>query len=289
MSEEELTRLAKEIIAEVLSSIELHPNVSCNSEHQLTINIENPAGRSTLSYDLNTVARWIIKEKEKEFQGNFQDADLEVDEYLSMRTSYIKGGAFDALENVLAQIYCESEDFIRGLPSVALIQAKCVLQEIEKQMFAGEVFQNQEPAQQAIDKFLKLSSKRRRKRMMTAIEVIKEQTKYDLSKMAIHYEQLLPKWTIVRDLYKQISNQKTWREGIKTTYLEDNLPSDLIDRLSSLDSYEASPSRIAMEHAARLCGVPPNTYQSRRLSQYLAESRKLHGLTTAKGPKPKVQ
>jgi len=86
-----------------------------------------------------------------------------------------------------------------------------------------------------------------------------------------YYTSLRPIWKKVKKLFKEVRRNDNWREIIKAAYHD--LPEDLIERLSVLDPYESSPSSIALEHSARLCEVPPDTYTPVSLKKLYTRSQ----------------
>lgn len=92
---------------------------------------------------------------------------------------------------------------------------------------------------------------------------------YDLSNLTNHYNELRSIWRDAKSLYRRNSESRNWREMIRVEYTD--LPLDLINRL--VLQGESRPSDLALEHAARLCGVPKNHYTTRWLRQQLRENR----------------
>lgn len=70
---------------------------------------------------------------------------------------------------------------------------------------------------------------------------------------------------------KERTRREHWRETVKEAYHAFDLPNDLIELLSDMDPYISSSSNIALEHAARVCGVKPNEYNLRHLRTFLPE------------------
>jgi hypothetical protein len=101
-------------------------------------------------------------------------------------------------------------------------------------------------------------------------------------KLATEYEQLHEHW---KKVCRNSKNEKNWRAYAKID--EQDSPNDLLDRLDesveqapSNEDYPNIPSVLALEHAARRCGIPENEYSSSRLKhlrqrgiQFLANSK----------------
>jgi hypothetical protein len=110
----------------------------------------------------------------------------------------------------------------------------------------------------------------------------------DLKRLASTYESLLPQWQKAKQTYKNNKREKTWREHVALDH--PLLPKSLINRLSGnwgdigeIDKGQilakcdkgdiASPSAIAVEHAARVCGATNYEYHSSYLFSLLKKGR----------------
>lgn len=88
---------------------------------------------------------------------------------------------------------------------------------------------------------------------------------YPLTGLREQHEQLKPVWRDAKRLYRQNGTRQNWREIIATVHSD--LPGDLLNKLSLQG--ESGPAELALEHAARQCGVPPNRYSIRQLWERL--------------------
>ncbi len=102
------------------------------------------------------------------------------------------------------------------------------------------------------------------------------------------YERLLLIWQDAKNFYEQNSRRANWKDLVAAAITADPLPLDLIGRLSGqlLDVPEemragwskaggrATPSDIALEHAARVCGASEYGRSIRRLYQLLEGTEK---------------
>jgi hypothetical protein len=101
---------------------------------------------------------------------------------------------------------------------------------------------------------------------------------YDLSKLRINYDNLLPSWQEAKRIFRQNRNNPRWREMVIAAAPDLSEQRDLIERLdeypklpsnilAKIDKQgsESRPSHITLEHAARLCGCPPYHYSLRHL------------------------
>jgi hypothetical protein len=110
-------------------------------------------------------------------------------------------------------------------------------------------------------------------------------TDYDLTSLGSHYEKMLPVWKDAKAIWKK-NRERNWQAFIQSEYRDLQLPVDLIARLSGSPSHlsddiktklsekggSASPSDIALEHAARLCGVSDYHYTLRHLRDALTKN-----------------
>lgn len=95
--------------------------------------------------------------------------------------------------------------------------------------------------------------------------------KPSFSQLAEHYQFLLPKWRDAKAVYKQNKRRAKWKEIVISAIEGVALPDDLLNRLPGPQAElaediqaalqrtgaDSSPSNLAIEHAARLCGFKP--------------------------------
>jgi hypothetical protein len=99
------------------------------------------------------------------------------------------------------------------------------------------------------------------------------------------YPDLLRHWQKIK---KQRQNKVNWRGYAKLD--EPDTPDDLLDRLAgkvppgapSGGVYLGIPSTLAIEHAARRAGIPPNRYSSHQLGRFRRQGDKI--LSQSKTP-----
>ena len=136
-----------------------------------------------------------------------------------------------------------------------------------------------------INQTLRELSKERKKQWTAVVKSSLESlNRSGLANLAWHFSQVYHVWREARRMYResqksQDSNRRRrWRENILVTYPELTPFDDLIERLTdspkvAVQIYEKmlakgvtpAPSDIALEHAARLCGVKPYQYTIRYL------------------------
>lgn len=94
---------------------------------------------------------------------------------------------------------------------------------------------------------------------------------YDLSPLPDYYDRYYPVWKKASKLYNSPSLEaipiEKRRATVKMAFPD--LPDDLIKRFNHRDEYWRTPSYIAAEHAARLCGLPKNRDESSYSPRYL--------------------
>lgn len=94
---------------------------------------------------------------------------------------------------------------------------------------------------------------------------------------------LHPVWKDAKTLFKQSLKQSArgsrWRQIVKAAHPE--LPDDLIGFLADLDPYKWNPANLALENAARLCGMKPFTYTPRQLRKKLHKGVELDDIVDA--------
>jgi hypothetical protein len=109
----------------------------------------------------------------------------------------------------------------------------------------------------------------RRKILMRDIKAFSKEPRFEyLPKI---YKDILKIWQSVRKIYNANSESETWRDMVRAKYPDVEFPDDLLDRITNnpkLISEELgtklaetdgdhTPSTIAAEHAARICGASP--------------------------------
>jgi hypothetical protein len=106
---------------------------------------------------------------------------------------------------------------------------------------------------------------------------------YDLTELRRHYDKVYPEWKKAKKLYRKLRTDRNWRDQVLLDH--PTFPKDLIARLEpnprlsgavnaalAKKGGSSAESEIALEHAARLCGVPPYEYSIRWLKSRLKKS-----------------
>lgn len=95
---------------------------------------------------------------------------------------------------------------------------------------------------------------------------------YKKKDLSTHYTKRRPEVVKAKQVYSLLKENEDWQQRVGSAI--PGMPEDLIARLTSQDPYEAQPSHIALEWAARLCGAQPNQYQPSTLFEHLRESKR---------------
>jgi hypothetical protein len=183
----------------------------------------------------------------------FDDAD----KYLSHAASLLKEQITRKLDESLMEVLAEIEELtLRQVDNLSVAKAKEKTKRIRL-----------------------LIEKARRERIPPPVRGGSE-SDYDLSELANRYETVYPQWKDAKEIYKQNKKRKNWQDMVKAAHPLPPKPNDLIERLAKhpnlpdgirerIDEkgFNNTPSHIALEHAARLCGVPPWHYTFRHLQR----------------------
>jgi hypothetical protein len=132
-------------------------------------------------------------------------------------------------------------------------------------------------ASQLVNKLLKAANEKTKRRIKQGLEQLDEKAGYSqkLARLDEHYSKRLEDVRQTWELYKLVKNKAHWKDILIAA--NPDIPLDLIGRFDQRYEYyggeEATPSAIALEWAARDCGIPDNTYRVRTLHEYLKKSR----------------
>ena len=183
----------------------------------------------------------------------FDDAD----KYLSHAASLLKEQIKRKLNESLMEILVEIEELtLRQVDDLSAAKAK-----------------------EKTERIRRLVEKAQRERIPPPVRGGSEPD-YDLSELAKHYETVYSQWKDAKEIYKQNKKRKNWQAMVRAAHPFPPDYNDLIERLAEHPdlSYEviqridekgfnSTPMHIALEHAARLCGVPPWHYTFRHLQR----------------------
>jgi len=149
--------------------------------------------------------------------------------------------------------------------------------------------QTRESFAKIIDEIISEGDKRRRKRVREALWEIDPRLR--LSNLNRYYLEFYPVWKKAARIYKNSKDLATWKKVIQDEIYQTarlKLPDDLVNHLddqtespTAEGTIEFAPSGLALEHAARSCGVEKFTYSTGYLRQIIAAQKKRAKKTTA--------
>jgi hypothetical protein len=243
--------------------------------------IESEGGRLSCVYDpgralvglFNSFGR-LFAELAQESREAALESDLLSEEAERLITESERAEVFAhfeyARDQLLAQLQPKLEEALYELCNQLIVQA---IHDLGK--MGGKA--------QAMKRLEKAFLKRRNARI--GITRGGSEPSFNLSQLLAYYAQLLPRWQNAKRIYRQNKKQAEW-PSIVAAGEKDLLP-DLIARLADAPDLSndlltklerhgggSSPSDIALEHAARMCGAPPYAYTLRHLQGLLKEQRK---------------
>lgn len=170
----------------------------------------------------------------------------------------------------LKNFFAEMEETFSSLHEYPLLFPKLVSDVVidkhneDKKVIADE-------AKMYLEEFLDKRKQKVKKRILAEFYGYESAKKPMTHLIDFFYKDFLVTWEKAKDCYKKNKNFKNWEKMVAISF--EHLPEDLIQRLGDPDSYVAMPSSIALEHAARICGVKPNSLGLRALQKYLQQSR----------------
>lgn len=124
-----------------------------------------------------------------------------------------------------------------------------------------------------IDEIILEGNARRKERVRRALWEI--DPRLTLANLHTYYQQLYPIWKKAAEIYRSNEGLTTWKKIIQGEVLQTdgiNLPENLVDLLAphaetpnASGTIECTPSGLALEHAARACGVDDFRYSTGHL------------------------
>lgn len=264
-TEEELEKLAWKVYANALESIEIpkfasiHKNDDGTFSCMLLLSYKQ-IGSSYIYFKPSIV---VIKEllqfpKGKEY----------LPEDIRENLSYLLAKLFAYL--FLKNFFAEMEETLSHLHEFPILLQNLATNEIDKRENKFDNL-NSEKSRNYIDEFFEKRKQRVKKRIVSEIQNAEKPLQPVTHLIDYYYKDLLPKWEKAKNCYKKNKTFDNWEKMIAVSF--DDLPTDLLKRLGDPDTYLAMPSSIALEHAARFCGIKPNSLGLRALQKYLQQSR----------------
>lgn len=275
MDDAAVTQLANDLLLEIVKGIKFPRYVRLLEDRdELTffIIIPSTVGKATVVYQPLGAAEYLVRECEK-VMGPVVEPFPEM-----IRKEFIRTSSAAAISTLLNTFHHEFVETTFDLPTLSLVTFAGFAAELKERSRAkleggapGRAHEKQ------VDELLAQLNRSRRERMLAAVHDARARSQPAWRMLPIFYDSLLSVWKEAKKIYRT-NRDGRWREFISVLSSDDPLPSDLVERLDSggsdKDSYESMPSSLALEHAARLCGVSPNSYKLRTLQEHLAENRK---------------
>lgn len=270
MKEDELTKDAWELINRVVEKVEFPSYVSVSKNDDGTVSFHlvlssESCGFASLYYkpSIGFIKEILKLEKSAEKAVGKKLAN-------TFNTAAAECYAYGVLKNFPFE-FEETFNGFYDLGWILLTQARTYA--IKKSTGHNSEFteKKNEEAESVLNEYLNERSKRTKERLL------EESKKYEASSKPVKhlishfYAECLVDWKKAKNFYKKNKIYDKWEQMISLAFPK--LPKDLISRLDNSDPYISMPSAIALEHAARICGIEDSSVGIRTLQQYLNKSR----------------
>lgn len=165
-----------------------------------------------------------------------------------------------------------------------LFEASIIMAELVRAVEEDKLTADRERFQRITKVLLSEGAARRKKRLERSLWEINP--RFCLASLGQRYRELLPSWQKAAEIYRMSKRLATWKEIIYNEILQSEgieLPMDLVCLLSPNpddrpvtppDSTETTPSGLALEHAARQCGIEEFRYSSGHLRNVISAQEK---------------
>jgi hypothetical protein len=233
--------------------------------------------RYLLEKVLNSVNESLKAKGESEDSLETQFAEDEYNDYAALLAYFLMQGMSGKLRDAFYELGLESETVFEGF----------VVNVIKEHPTFTNLFHIHLPNISEDVKALSKSMATARKQFLTA-QISSFKHKPKLERLPTLYPMLLKVWQSVKKIYDQNGESETWRDMVKAKYPEitfdddlltritgqlENLPEDVQAKLADTDG-DHTPSTIALEHAARMCGAAPYQYGTRYLFKLKSDKGK---------------
>lgn len=262
---EELENEAWEIYAEALKNIKIPENVFISKRDDGTFSCAvmlsyEGIGTAYVNFIPSTDSVKRLLKITESVEGMSVDYGKDVNYF------YAVAFAQSFLENFFAEI----EQTFSGLLEIPTILPLLLISSSTSDEHKDKKFRVEE-SKKCLEELLENRKQITKKRIADTVQNVEEIRQPVIHLIALHYKNLLIKWEKAKDFYKKNKNFDNWEKMIAVGF--EDLPTELLKRLGDPDTYTAMPSSIALEHAARICGVKPNSVGLRTLQNYLQQSR----------------
>lgn len=262
---EELEKEAWEIYTKALKNIKIPEYVTLNKKEDGTFSFvlafsSKDIGKTHMDFRPSTDRiKHLLK-----LIDNIEGIPIDIRKKLNY--SYAYGYAEAFIENFFSEI----EETFSGLLQIPTLLRFLVINTSISDKNKEEKF-IYEQSKIYLEKLLEDRKQRTKKRIVDIVKSIEQKRRPVIHLIDFYYKNLLITWEKAKDFYKKSKNFDNWEKMIAVGF--EDLPTDLLTRLDDPDTYAAMPSSIALEHAARICGVKPNSVGLRTLQNYLQQSR----------------
>jgi hypothetical protein len=261
----DLEKLAWEALNEALEDIEIPDYVKINKNDDGTFSCElilsyNSIGSFYIYFEPSIA---ILKDS-LQFFKNQEVVPVE----LGNAHSYLWAASFGYL--FLKNFFAEMKETISNLNEYPLAMSELRLGQIAEREGPNKKYWA-EKTKKISHELIENQKQRVKKKINVEIQKTEMPMQSATHLMGCFYEAYLPEWKKAKACYKKNKNFNNWEKMIAVSF--EDLPIDLIKKLGDPDTYTAMPSSLALENAARMCGVKPNSLGLRALQKYLQQSR----------------
>jgi hypothetical protein len=273
MNDEDADRKAWELLNETADSIEFPDYVQTVKHHDGTLSFS-----LTLNFASGTFAQISYTPSIEMVRELLL---LEVDPYIEIPGQLgrhsIKAQSYTFVSLFLQNFHGELKSAVSGLteiPSLLLSVDRKLLQLTLEgaQMQSASSRITAEPVfKDALEVFLTKRKDRTKKRILEQVEIRNRKLQPAKHLISYFYKKLLPSWRKAKANYAKYKDSDKWERHIALE--TEDLPIDLVLRMKPNDRFDSTPSSIALEHAARFCGIQENSIGLRGLQKYLKTSQ----------------
>lgn len=272
LTTDEAKRLARESLHETVKLVNLPSFVRLHFEDGepcLIIDVSMETGDAVIHYKPRAATECIAL-------AGMELGDPRADLLPKEVVAELQRGNIESLvADLLATCIHEFVETVDNIPELTYALTRCLRTESFHQLASlrGEKHPDPFTSRNVIDQVLELANKGRRERLEEVVKETQSLYRPQFQHLFPVYRYLKPIWDDAKSCYKRNRKSPKWPELVKTECNDSELklPLDLIykldDKRSGSDSYKSEASALAVEHAARLCGVKSNALQTRTLME----------------------
>ncbi len=269
VSEEEIKNKAWETLNRALDYIEIPDNVKVDRKEDGTFSF-----LLMLSYESTGSAVIYFKPSIKiivellKLTQNQDTNDTSLPYALREQLNYNFAEVFGYV--FIKNFFAEIKETLSGLNEIPFLIPMMLMAEITDDSNVNKINRTKN-TKVDLKKLLEKRKQATKKRIQNEIEIANKSGQPAKHLISHYYEDLLPKWERAKDFYRKNKSFENWEQMVTIGF--EGLPTDLVHRLGDSDTYISMPSSIGLEHAARICGIKPNSIGLRGLQNYLQQSR----------------